>query len=69
MSDKKATVVAGAEEKMDKFKEEVAREVGVNLEENKKYQLWGRVPAERCGEVGGNMVKKMIESYEKKLIE
>lgn len=68
MSDKKTTVVAGSEEKMDKFKEEVAREVGVNLEENKKYQMWGRVPAEICGEVGGNMVKKMIESYEKKLI-
>jgi hypothetical protein len=69
MSDKKATVVPGAEQKMDKFKEEVARELGVDMEENKKYQIWGRVPAERCGEVGGNMVKKMVESYEKKLID
>jgi hypothetical protein len=32
------------------------------------YQLWGRIPAERCGEVGGSMVKKMIEAYEKKLV-
>ena len=45
---------------MDKFKMEAASEVGVNLKEG--YN--GDITAREAGSVGGQMVKKMIESYE-----
>ena len=48
---------------MDKFKMEAASEVGVNLKEGYNGDLTSR---EACS-VGGQMVKKMIESYEKNL--
>ena len=48
---------------MDKFKMEAANEVGVNLKEG--YN--GNLPSREAGSVGGQMVKKMIESYEKNL--
>ena len=48
---------------MDKFKMEVAAEVGVNLKEGYNGDLSSR----EAGSVGGQMVKKMIESYEKNL--
>ena len=48
---------------MDKFKMEAAAEVGVNLKEGSNGDLSSR----EAGSVGGQMVKKMIESYEKNL--
>mgnify|MGYP002561622428 FL=1 len=48
---------------MDKFKMEAAAEVGVNLKEGYNGDLSSR----EAGSVGGQMVKKMIESYEKNL--
>ena len=48
---------------MDKFKMEAAAEVGVNLKEG--YN--GDLSSSEAGSVGGQMVKKMIESYEKNL--
>lgn len=45
---------------MDKFKMEAAAEVGVNLKEGYNGDLSSR----EAGSVGGQMVKKMIESYE-----
>ena len=48
---------------MDKFKMEAANEVGVNLKEGYNGHLTSR----EAGSVGGQMVKKMIESYEKGL--
>ena len=48
---------------MDKFKMESASEVGVNLKEGYNGDLTSR----EAGSVGGQMVKKMIESYEKNL--
>ena len=48
---------------MDKFKMEAASEVGVNLTEGYNGDLTSR----EAGSVGGQMVKKMIESYEKNL--
>ena len=45
---------------MDKFKMEAANEVGVNL----KQGYNGDLTAKQAGSVGGQMVKKMIESYE-----
>ena len=48
---------------MDKFKMEAAAEVGVNLKEGYNGDLYSR----EAGSVGGQMVEKMIESYEKNL--
>ena len=48
---------------MDQFKMEAASEVGVNLKDGYNGDLTSR----EAGSVGGQMVKKMIESYEKGL--
>ena len=48
---------------MDKFKMEAASEVGVIL----KVGFNGDLTSREAGSVGGQMVKKMIESYEKNL--
>ena len=48
---------------VDKFKMEAASEVGVNLKEGYNGDLSSR----EAGSVGGQMVKKMIESCEKNL--
>mgnify|MGYP001623489376 CR=1 FL=1 len=48
---------------MDKFKMEAANEVGVNL----KNGYNGDLSSREAGSIGGQMVKKMIESYEKNL--
>ena len=52
-----------AREAMDKFKMEAASEVGVNL----KNGYNGDLSSREAGSIGGQMVKKMIESYEKNL--
>ena len=52
-----------AREAMDKFKMQAASEVGVNLKEGYNGDLTSR----EAGSVGGQMVKKMIESYEQNL--
>ena len=52
-----------AREAMDKFKMEAAAEVGVNLKEGYNGDLSSR----EAGSVGGQMVKKMVEAYEKGL--
>ena len=45
---------------LDKFKMEAANEVGVNL----KQGYNGDLTSKQAGSVGGQMVKKMVESYE-----
>ena len=60
---KNTTNVPEAKEAMDRFKMEVASELGVNLKEGYNGDLTSR----EAGSVGGQMVKKMIESYEKSL--
>ena len=47
-------------EAMERFKMECANEVGVNLKQGYNGDLTSR----EAGSVGGQMVKKMIESYE-----
>ena len=51
-------VVPEAKEALNKFKMEAANEVGVNLKDGYNGHLTSK-------EAGGQMVKKMIESYEK----
>ena len=57
------TNVPEAKEAMDKFKMEVANEIGVPLTNGYNGNL---TSAQNCS-VGGYMVKKMIESYERQL--
>ena len=60
MSNSNSTMVPEAREAMNKFKLEAANEVGVNLTDGYNGQLTSR----EAGSIGGQMVKKMIESYE-----
>ncbi|AKA68642.1 alpha/beta-type small acid-soluble spore protein [Clostridium scatologenes] len=57
------TLVPEAKEGLNRFKMESAREVGVNLKDG--YN--GDLTAREAGSIGGNMVKKMVEAYEKGL--
>lgn len=59
----KKNVVPEAREALDRFKMEAASEVGVNLKQGYNGDLTSR----QAGSIGGQMVKKMIESYEKNL--
>ena len=52
--------VPEAKAAMDQFKMEAASEVGVNL----KNGYNGHLTSREAGSVGGQMVKKMIASYE-----
>ena len=56
-------MVPEAKDAMERFKMEAANEVGVNLKQGYNGDLTSR----EAGSVGGQMVKKMIESYEKNL--
>ena len=53
-------VVPEAKEALNRFKMEAANEVGVNLKQGYNGDLTSR----QAGSIGGQMVKKMIESYE-----
>ena len=53
-------VVPEAKEALNKFKMQAASEVGVNL----KNGYNGDLTSKQAGSVGGQMVKKMVESYE-----
>ena len=55
--------VPEAKAAMDQFKMEAASEVGVNL----KNGYNGHLTSREAGSVGGQMVKKMIESYEQNM--
>ena len=58
-----SVMVPEAKEAMEQFKMQAASEVGVNL----KQGYNGDITARQAGSVGGQMVKKRIESYEKGL--
>ena len=49
-----------ARDAMDRFKMEAASQVGVNLKNGYNGDLTSR----EAGSIGGQMVRKMIESYE-----
>ncbi len=56
--------VPEAMEALDKFKYEVASEVGVNL----KQGYNGNLSSKDAGKIGGNMVRKMIQQAENQMI-
>ena len=55
--------VAEAKAAMDKFKTEVASELGVNLKEGYNGDLTSR----EAGSIGGEMVRRMVKSYEESI--
>lgn len=57
-------LVPQAKAGLDRFKHEVASEIGVRIPEN---GYWGDMTSRECGSVGGFMVKRMVEAYEKGL--
>ena len=63
MSSRNKKLVPQAKSALDKFKMEAANEVGVNL----KNGYNGDLTSKQAGSVGGQMVKKMIQSYEQSL--
>jgi hypothetical protein len=56
-------LVPQAKEGLNRFKMEAAGEVGVSLKDGYNGDLTSR----EAGSVGGQMVKKMVESYEQGL--
>ena len=56
-------VVPEAKEALNKFKYEVANEVGVTLKDG--YN--GNLSSRDAGRIGGNMVKKLIKDAEEKM--
>ena len=58
-----SSMVPEAKEAMNRFKMESASEVGVNLKQGYNGDLTSR----QAGSIVGQMVKKMIESYEKSM--
>ena len=59
-SNSNRTLVPEAKDSLNKFKYDVANEVGVNL----KQGYNGDISAKDAGKIGGQMVKKMIEQAE-----
>ena len=60
MTNSNQKVVPEAKEALNKFKYEVASEVGVNL----KQGYNGDLSSKDAGKIGGNMVRKMIQQAE-----
>jgi len=63
MSSRGRVLVPEAKEGLNKFKMEAAKEVGVNLKDGYNGDLTSR----EAGSIGGQMVKKMVEAYERNL--
>ncbi|WP_017415598.1 MULTISPECIES: alpha/beta-type small acid-soluble spore protein [Clostridium] len=63
MSNRNRVLVPEAREGLNRFKMEAAQEVGVNLKEGYNGDLTSR----EAGSIGGQMVKKMVEAYERNL--
>ena len=63
MTNSNYKVVPEAREALNKFKYEVASEVGVNLKDG--YN--GNISARDAGRIGGNMVRKLIQTAESQM--
>ncbi|NLY43904.1 MAG: alpha/beta-type small acid-soluble spore protein [Clostridiaceae bacterium] len=63
MPSRNRKLVPEARAALDRFKYEVANEIGVNL----KQGYNGDLTARQAGSIGGNMVKKMIQQVEQSM--
>ncbi|MBP1755911.1 MAG: hypothetical protein H6Q59_2309 [Firmicutes bacterium] len=64
MSSRNRAEIPEAQEALDRFKYEVANELGVPLKKGYNGDLTSR----QNGSVGGYMVKKMIQDYESRMV-
>lgn len=62
-SNSNSTSVPEAKEAMNRFKQEVASELGINLKEG--YN--GDLTSKEAGSIGGEMVKQMIMKQEEQM--
>lgn len=62
-SNSNTTSVPEAKEAMNRFKQEVASELGINLKEGYNGDLTSR----EAGSIGGEMVKQMIQRQEEQM--
>ncbi|WP_350344900.1 alpha/beta-type small acid-soluble spore protein [Proteinivorax tanatarense] len=62
---RRRSVVPGAEQMLDQYKYEVASELGLN----QKIQSggWNSMTTREVGQIGGQMVKRMIQEAEQQL--
>ncbi len=71
----KRTLVPSAEGKLDKFKMEVASDMGIDSFFDDKNPYMGDVQSnavnkiKNSGNVGGEMVKRMIETAERNMVD
>ncbi|HHX25003.1 MAG TPA: alpha/beta-type small acid-soluble spore protein [Thermoanaerobacterales bacterium] len=56
-------VVPEAYKAMEQFKAEIAKEVGIQAPPD---GYWGNYSSRDCGAVGGHMVRRMIEDYQRR---
>ena len=63
MTSSSRKVVPEAKESLDKFKYEIANEMGISLKDG--YN--GNLSSRDAGRIGGNMVRKLIEQAEKNM--
>lgn len=64
MTNRNKTLVPEAKAGLSKFKNEVASEIGLEDYENADK---GSLTSKQNGSVGGEMVKRMVEKYEKQI--
>ena len=64
MSNKNRNLIPEAKQGLNKFKLEIASAVGIH---NYETVDKGNLTSRQNGSVGGEMVKRMVESYEKSL--
>ncbi|MFL0268337.1 alpha/beta-type small acid-soluble spore protein [Candidatus Clostridium radicumherbarum] len=62
-------LVPEAKEKLDKMKNEYATEIGIKYNDGYKGDRSSKLNGATGGPVGGLMTKKMVEAFEKKLID
>ncbi|MTI96746.1 MAG: alpha/beta-type small acid-soluble spore protein [Firmicutes bacterium] len=62
---RRRSVVPGAEQVLDRFKYEVASELGILNQV--QTQGWDNMTTREVGKVGGQMVKRMLQEAERRL--
>lgn len=62
-------LVPEAKDALDKFKIENANEIGIELDNNYKGSRSSKANGATGGEIGGLMTRKMVEDFEKKLVD
>ena len=65
----KRPLVPEAKNALDKLKIENANEIGINLNNNYNGNKASKATGATGGKIGGLMTKKMVEDFERKLVD